>query len=153
MGEAGSVRQVRTSRRLARHTARGKTDNLALTDKLSSKENRSTVLPHSSTMCENSWILLGPTAALHYYGRGSDISFPPDRIAAAHSLDKTPFRFLQASFSLSHHPLSCNPSPVGTQLENNALLPTVQCGWVRQKPIRPKTAWELAPHGTKGACM
>ncbi|XDV34687.1 hypothetical protein PO909_004819 [Leuciscus waleckii] len=44
MGEAGSVRQVRTSRRLARHTARGKTDNLALTDKLSSKENRSTEL-------------------------------------------------------------------------------------------------------------
>ncbi|KAK2887101.1 hypothetical protein Q8A67_015329 [Cirrhinus molitorella] len=37
MGEAGSVKQVRTSRRLARHTAQGKTDNLALTDKLSSK--------------------------------------------------------------------------------------------------------------------
>lgn len=43
--------------------------------------------------------------------------------------------------------------PQWSLLENNASLPTVQHDWVRQKPTRPKAAWEWTPLVTKEVCV
>lgn len=69
------------------------------------------------------------------------------------ALDKTPFRTFSRPASHSLTTLFPVTLPHWSLLENNVSLPTVQHGWVRQKPTRPKTAWEWTSLGTKEACV